>query len=56
MILGDSDRCHNLTHLLENNLSTNLIRQTTVNTGTFGWSLLTLGKGNTTLEYYYSQQ
>ena len=52
---GDSDKCQNLNHFLENNLITNLIRKTTVNTGPFKWKLLTLDEGKSNIEYYYSQ-
>ena len=45
----------NLSHFLENILVTNLIRQTTVNTGTLEWYMLTLDEGKPTLEYYFYQ-
>ena len=34
---GKSERCNNSSHFSENNLLTNLIRQTTVNPGPLGW-------------------
>ena len=34
---GDSERCKNPPHLLENNLVNNLIRHKTLNTGPLEW-------------------
>ena len=34
---GDSERCQNPTHFLENNLLTNLIRNITVKNGPLEW-------------------
>ena len=47
----ESERCQNLTHFIKNNLSTNLIRHTIVNTDPLEWYLLNLDDGNPTQEY-----